>query len=73
MTGIPFVCFGNICRGPIAGFIMRDLVKKAGPETQLLIEYAGHPGDVAVPWYTGGFEAAWRDAPEGCQGIARNF
>lgn len=27
---IMFVCHGNICRSPMAEFIMRDLVKKAG-------------------------------------------
>ena len=30
MTHILFVCHGNICRSPMAEFIMRDLVQKAG-------------------------------------------
>ena len=30
MTIILFVCHGNICRSPIAEFVMKDLVKKAG-------------------------------------------
>ena len=30
MTKIMFVCHGNICRSPMAEFIFRDLVKKAG-------------------------------------------
>ena len=30
MTKILFVCHGNICRSPIAEFVMKDLVKKAG-------------------------------------------
>jgi len=30
MTSILFVCHGNICRSPMAEFIMKDLVKKAG-------------------------------------------
>ena len=152
MTRILFVCFGNICRSPMAEFIMKDLVKKAGLETQfqiesaatsavqtgnpvypparrklaehgiscggktarqlvrsdyeqydlligmdranlrdmrricggdpdgkihLLMEYTGrsaggfHPGDVADPWYTGDFEATWREVLEGCQGLLR--
>ena len=30
MTKILFVCHGNICRSPMAEFVMKDLVKKAG-------------------------------------------
>lgn len=30
MRNILFVCHGNICRSPMAEFVMRDLVKKAG-------------------------------------------
>lgn len=30
MTGILFVCHGNICRSPMAEFVMKDLIKKAG-------------------------------------------
>lgn len=30
MLKILFVCHGNICRSPMAEFVMRDLVKKAG-------------------------------------------
>ena len=32
MTNILFVCHGNICRSPMAEFVMKDLVKKAGME-----------------------------------------
>ena len=35
----------------------------------LLMEYTSRPGDVADPWYTGDFEATWRDVLEGCQGL----
>lgn len=30
MTKILFVCHGNICRSPMAEFVMKDLVAKAG-------------------------------------------
>lgn len=32
MTRILFVCHGNICRSPMAEFVMKDLVRKAGME-----------------------------------------
>ena len=145
MTKILFVCHGNICRSPMAEFIMKDLVKKAGLERQFhiasaatsteeigspvypparrklaehgiscagktarqltqedysqyglligmdranlrnmrricggdpegkihpLLEYAGRPeDDVADPWYTRDFDAAWRDIEAGCRGL----
>lgn len=37
---ILFVCHGNICRSPMAEFVMKDLVKKAGLEGKFLIESA---------------------------------
>lgn len=144
MTRILFVCHGNICRSPMAEFVMKDLVKKAGLEDQfqiasaatsteelgnpvypparrklaehgiscagktarqlrrddysawdlligmdqanfrnmgricggdpdgkihLMLEYAGRSGDVADPWYTGDFDATWRDVLAGCTGL----
>ena len=41
MTKILFVCLGNICRSPMAEFVMKDLVEKAGLSEQFLIESAG--------------------------------
>ena len=40
VTRILFVCHGNICRSPMAEFVMKDLVKKAGRETEFYIESA---------------------------------
>ncbi len=146
MTRILFVCHGNICRSPMAEFVMKNLVRKAGMEAQfhiesaatsteeignpvypparrklaehgidcagktarqltnadydqfdlligmdqanlrnmhricggdfagklhLLMDYTGHPGDVADPWYTGDFETTWRDVLAGCEGLLR--
>lgn len=36
-THILFVCHGNICRSPMAEFVMKDLVRKAGLEDRFLI------------------------------------
>ena len=146
MTRILFVCHGNICRSPMAEFVMKDLVKKAGLEERfqiasaatsteeignpvypparrklaehgidcagktarqltkadyarydlligmdranirnmnricggdtdgkikLLLDYTDRPGDVADPWYTGDFDATWRDVLAGCGGLLR--
>jgi protein-tyrosine phosphatase len=35
----------------------------------LLMEWAGKNRDVADPWYTGDFEATWRDVNEGCKAM----
>ncbi|MBE6587118.1 MAG: low molecular weight phosphotyrosine protein phosphatase [Ruminococcaceae bacterium] len=37
MIKIMFVCHGNICRSPMAEFIMKDLVIKAGREKDFII------------------------------------
>ena len=40
MVKILFVCLGNICRSPMAEYIMKDLVKKAGLDNRLVIASA---------------------------------
>ena len=40
MHRILFVCHGNICRSPMAEFVMKDLVRKAGQERNFMIESA---------------------------------
>lgn len=40
MTRILFVCHGNICRSPMAEFILKALVKVRGLEADYLIESA---------------------------------
>lgn len=37
MKKIMFICHGNICRSPMAEFVMKDLVKKAGLEEEFVI------------------------------------
>ena len=148
MTKVLFVCHGNICRSPMAEFVMKDLVKKAGrdgefdiasaatsseeignpvypqarrklaehglacdgkrarqftardyshydliigmdsanirslrrasggdPEgkVRLLLSYTPHPRDVADPWYTCDFDAAWNDIYTGCQALLNSL
>ena len=148
MIKILFVCLGNICRSPMAEFVMKDLVQKAGlaghfsiasaatsdeergnpvypparrklaehglscdgktarqltaadyaaydllvgmdssnlrnmqricggdPQRKisLLLDYTDRPGSVADPWYTGDFEATWRDVNEGCAGLLEHL
>ena len=52
---------------------LRNLRWMFGDDTDhkisLLMDYTARPGDVADPWYTGDFEATWRDVLEGCRGL----
>lgn len=145
---ILFVCLGNICRSPMAEFVMKGLAAKAGlagklaiasagtsdeergnpvypparrklmehgidpsgktarqllksdygeydliigmersnlrsmerifggdpdGKLRLLLDYTDRPGDVADPWFTRDFEAAWRDISEGCRGLLESI
>jgi protein-tyrosine phosphatase len=142
MKKILFVCHGNICRSPMAEYVMKDIVGKKGlskffhiesaatsteeignevyppakrklaengisckgktarqmtrndyekfdlligmdewnirnmtricggdqeGKIHKLLDYTSRKGDVADPWYTGNFDATWRDVTEGCQ------
>ncbi len=144
MTRVLFVCHGNICRSPMAEFVLRDMADKTGRGAEfviasaatsteeignpvypparrklaehgircggktarqmtaedyrrydlligmdgrnlanmrricggdpdgkmhLLMDFTRRPGEVADPWYTGDFDAAWRDVTEGCRGL----
>ena len=40
MTKILFICHGNICRSPMAEFVMKELVRGAGREKEFRIESA---------------------------------
>jgi len=52
---------------------LRNLRRMFGDDTEhkisLLMDHTHRPGDVADPWYTGDFEATWRDVLEGCRGL----
>ncbi len=148
MIKIMFVCHGNICRSPMAEFVMKDLVRRAGLEsevfvasaacrrdeigadtylgtrekldemgipyekrrarqitsddyerydlivamdeenmrdlarmpqgdpakkTRLLMDFAGERRGVADPWYTGDFDATFRDVKAGCGAILQEL
>mgnify|MGYP003447915966 FL=1 len=38
MIKVMFVCLGNICRSPMAEFVLKDLVRKKGLENEFYIE-----------------------------------
>ena len=40
MIKVLFICHGNICRSPMAEFVMKDLVEKAGLKDRFHIESA---------------------------------
>lgn len=39
-----FVCLGNICRSPMAEYLMRDKVQKAGLQNRIEVDSAGTSG-----------------------------
>lgn len=49
--------------------LMPDQLKDESGKISLLLDWTKRPGDVADPWYTGDFEATWRDVNEGCRGL----
>ena len=38
-----------------------------------MLEFAGSSRDVADPWYTGDFEATYRDVVAGCEGLLQEI
>lgn len=52
---------------------LRNMVRFVGADplgkVHLLLDFTASPGDVADPWYTGNFEATWRDCLEGCKAL----
>ena len=56
---------------------MRNLSSLFGgdPDHKLykMLDFTDRDGDVADPWYTGNFDATWRDVSEGCHGLFRRI
>lgn len=55
---------------------IRNMTRIAGgdPENKIhkLLDYTSRRGNVADPWYTGDFEATWRDVLEGCSELLKS-
>ena len=71
MIKLLFVCHGNICRSPMAEFIMKELVAKAGRGSDFEIasaavsrEELGYP---VYPPRTAGAAEAWHLLPGACR------
>ena len=45
MVKILFICHGNICRSPMAEFVLKDMVKRAGREAEFEIASAATSGE----------------------------
>lgn len=52
---------------------IRNMTRMCGGDPdgkiKMLLDYTARPGDVADPWYTGNFDATWRDCLEGCTAL----
>lgn len=55
----------RICGGDPERLLSGPLAGKG--KIHMLLDFTDRPGDVADPWYTGDFDATWRDVLEGCQ------
>ena len=53
MKKIIFVCYGNICRSPMAEFVMKHLVRQAALDDKILVESAGTDPAVGTPMSNG--------------------
>jgi len=52
---------------------IRNMIRITGGDTEhkiyKLLSFAGSDRDVADPWYTGDFDATYRDVMAGCEGL----
>ena len=49
--------------------LRRMLKNDPDGKISMMLDYTSRPGEVADPWYTGDFEATYRDVLEGCTGL----
>ena len=68
---------GILLSGGMDSANLRDMHRICGGDyagkMSLLMDHTARPGNVADPWYTGDFEATWRDVLEGCQGLLKEL
>ena len=52
-----------------------DRILSGDPKKKIrkLLSFAGKDGDIADPWYTGDFDATYRDVLEGCEGLLKEL
>ncbi len=52
---------------------IRNMTRMCGGDREgkihMLLDYTDHPRAVADPWYTGDFDATWRDVTAGCRAL----
>ena len=51
MVKVLFVCHGNICRSPMAEFVLKDMVKKAGRADMVIASVAVSTEELGNPVY----------------------
>lgn len=49
--------------------LLRMLKNDPEGKVSLMLDHTNRPGEVADPWYTGDFDATYRDVLEGCLGL----
>ena len=48
---------------------MRIIGKDTQKKVYRLLDFSDSPRDIADPWYTGNFDATYRDVKEGCEAL----
>lgn len=53
--------------------MMRIFGRDPENKLSLLLDFTEHPRDIADPWYSGDFDATYRDVSEGCRALLDYF
>lgn len=49
--------------------IRREFGDELTSKVSLLLDYTDTPGDIEDPWYSGGFDATYKEIVRGCEGL----